>query len=77
MRLGKGEEFGKVLVDLRSAEESYPPAQQSVTKPEPSVPDDPSEPVRTIACIVEMPGNSCAQPDKVFRCPCVELMREC
>lgn len=51
MRLGKGQEFGKVLVELRSAEESHPPNKQLATSPEPNVPDDASQPVRINACV--------------------------
>lgn len=50
MRLGDGEEFGKVLVELRSAEESHPPIKKLPTGSGCAVPDDTSQPVRIKAC---------------------------
>lgn len=46
MRLGNGEEFGKVLVELRTAQESHLPTKQLSTSPDPVAPDDTLQPVR-------------------------------
>ena len=57
MRLGNGEEFGEVLVELRSAEDCHPPVEQLPMSSAAVVPDDTSQPVRIYACVVEIPGN--------------------
>lgn len=59
VRLGEGENFGKVVVELRSTADPNPippgdasecSTKEPVTSSGLDVPDDPSQPVRTNAC---------------------------